>query len=343
MNATLKKILRYTLFIGISAFFIYLAFNETKPAELIEKLAVADLTWVLAAIAAGFISCVSRAIRWQIMAEPLGYKTSLATTYHGIMVGYMVNFAVPRGGEVARAAVVSRAEKIPLTTMIGTIVAERLVDLICMGIVLLLAIGLQFDVLKQVVDLLPAGSDPEKGGLSLIQIAGIVIAALGVLFFIFRKKIAKLAIYQKIVGFIRGFADGIRSLTKIKKPFWFIFHSIVIWVMYYLMVFLCFYALPQTSQLGISAGLTVLVMSTVAILLPAPGGMGTFHFFVSLSLTLYGITREDGVVYATIAHASQMIMFLVLGAISMILLLIQQRKQLAGETAAKNTAEINQQ
>jgi uncharacterized membrane protein YbhN (UPF0104 family) len=342
VNATLKKILRYTVFIGISAFFIYLAFNKTKPGELIEKIASGNLAWVFAAIAAGFISCISRAVRWQILAEPLGYKTSLATTYHGIMVGYMVNFAIPRGGEVARAAVVSRAEKIPMTTMVGTIVAERLVDLLCMGIVLLLAIGLQFDILKQVVDLLPT-SNPEKGGLSIMQTAGIVVAVLGILFFAFRKKIAKLAFYQKVLGFVKGFANGIRSLTKIKKPFWFIFHSVVIWVMYYLMVFLCFYALPQTSHLGISAGLTVLVMSTVAILLPAPGGMGTFHFFVSLSLTLYGITRDDGVVYATIAHASQMIMFLVLGAISMVALLIQQRKQLAGETAAKNTAEINQQ
>lgn len=340
VHPTLKKTLRYTIFVGISAAFIYMAFKGVKLDELIEKIRGAKLIWVAGAIVAGIMSCVSRAIRWQIMAEPLGYKTKFSTTFHGIMVGYLINFAIPRGGELARAAVVSRAEKIPLTTMIGTIVAERLVDLICMGIVFLLAIGLQFDTLMQAFDLFSANkTGEEKSGPSLLMIAGIGFAAAVLVFFIFRKKIQNLPFYKKIVEFIKGFADGIKSLLAIKKPILFIFHSLVIWVMYFLMVYLCFFSLDITQSLGWEAGLTVLIMSTIAILLPAPGGMGTFHYFVSLGLTLYGIKIDDGVVYATIAHASQMLMFIGFGSLSMILLLIEQRKQLAGETATKNTAE----
>lgn len=341
LHPTLKKVLRYTIFIGISAAFIYMAFKGVKMDELIEKIKGAKLIWVAAAIATGIISCVSRALRWQIMAEPLGYKTSFWTTFHGIMVGYMVNFAIPRGGEVARAAIVAKTEKIPLTTMIGTIVAERLVDLLCMGIVLLLAVGLQFETLQKAFDLFSASNTGgnKSGGLSLIQIAGIGFVVVAVLFFIFRKKIQALPLYKKVIEFIRGFADGIKSLLTIKKPIQFIFHSIVIWVMYYLMVYLCFFALDSTEHLGWEAGLTVLVMSTIAILLPAPGGMGTFHYFVALGLTLYGIENSDGVVYATIAHASQMMMFIGVGSASMITLLIMQRKQLAGETATTNTKQ----
>lgn len=346
MSSTLKNILRYTLFIAISAFFIYLAFKEVNPAKLIDDIKEAKLTWVLAAIAAGIISVISRSIRWQIMAEPLGYKTSFWNTFHGVMVGYMVNFAIPRGGEVARAGIVSKVEKIPLTTMIGTIVAERLVDLICMGIVLLLAIGLQFDTIMQAFELFSSNKQPTAGddgsGLSLIQIGLIGAAVVGVIFLIFRKKIQQLPLYTKVIEFIRGFGDGIKSLTKIKKPIQFIVHSIIIWLMFYLMVFLCFYALPSTENLGWEAGLTCLVMSTIAILLPAPGGLGTFHYFISLGLTLYGVNQDDGVVYATIAHASQMIMFIGVGAVSMILLLITQRKQLAGdELPIQDTAENN--
>jgi hypothetical protein len=343
VNSTLKKILRYTIFVAISAFFIYLAFGNVNPAKLIEDIKGADLIWVAAAIGAGIISVVSRAIRWQIMAEPLGYKTGFWNTFHGVMVGYMVNFAIPRGGEVARAGIMSKVEKIPLTTMIGTIVAERLIDLLFMGIVLLMAVGLQFDIIMQAFELFSSSKEggEDSGGIGLLPILAISMGVVGVLFLIFRKKIQQLPIYKKVLEFIKGFVDGIKSLLKIKKPIQFIFHSIVIWVMYYLMVYLCFYSLPSTQHLGWEAGLTCLVMSTIAILLPAPGGLGTFHYFVSLGLTLYGIKEADGIVYATIAHASQMIMFIGVGAISMILLLITQRKQLAGEVSTENTAENN--
>jgi hypothetical protein len=343
VHPTVKKVIRYTLFIGISAFFIYLAFKNVKFDKLVDDIKDSNLIWVAAAIGAGIISVISRAVRWQIMAEPLGYKTGFWNTFHGVMVGYMVNFAIPRGGEVARAGIMSRVEKIPLTTMIGTIVAERLVDLLCMGVVLLLAIGLQFETIMEAFDLFSANNKGgnEGGGLSLIQIGLIGMAIVGILFLVFRKKIQQLPIYKKILEFIKGFADGIKSLLKIKKPIQFIFHSIVIWLMYYLMVYLCFFSLPATQHLGWEAGLTCLVMSTIAILLPAPGGLGTFHYFISLGLTLYGIKQEDGVVYATIAHASQMIMFIGVGAVSLILLLITQRKQLAGEVSIQNTEENN--
>lgn len=345
MNPTLKKIIRYTLFIAISAFFIYLAFSNVKFDKLIDDIKGAKLIWVVAAIGAGIISVISRSMRWQIMADSLGYKTGFWNTFHGVMVGYMVNFAIPRGGEVARAGIVSKVEKIPLTTMIGTIVAERLIDLLCMGIVLLMAIGLQFDTIMQAFELFSSGKESganEGGGLGLIQIGLIGMAVVGVIFLVFRKKIQQLPLYKKVLEFIKGFADGIKSLLKIKKPIQFIIHSIIIWAMFYLMVYLCFFALPATENLGWEAGLTCLVMSTIAILLPAPGGLGTFHYFISLGLTLYGVNQDDGVVYATIAHASQMIMFIGVGAVSMILLLITQRKQLAGdELPIQDTAENN--
>jgi glycosyltransferase 2 family protein len=340
IHPVLKKTLSYTLFLGVGAFFIYLAFREFKIDEVKDAIANANLWWPLLAMVAGIVSCISRAMRWQIIAEPLGYKTQLSTTFYGIMVGYMVNFAIPRGGEVARAAIVSRTEKIPMPTMIGTIVAERLVDLLCMGIVLILAVFLQLDTLQKFLDVLPKNENEAGGGLSLIQIGLIGMAVVGVLFIIFRKKIQKLSLYKKVVDLIKSFVEGIRGLLKIKKPIQFIIHSIIIWIMYYLMVYVCFFSLEGTSHLGPEAGLTVLVLSTVAILLPAPGGTGPFHYFVPFGLLLYGIPRETiGGAYAIIAHASQMVMFIGIGALSYFALMYQQRKQLAGETATENTQQ----
>ena len=340
LHPTLKKVIRYTLFLGIGALFIYLAFSKIDRDETINAISKANLWWPLVAMLAGVLSCISRAVRWQIIAEPLGYKTRFWTTFHGIMVGYLVNFAIPRGGEVARAAVISQTEKIPLTKMIGTIVAERLVDLICMFIVLVLAIFLQLDTLKGFLDVLPKTEG--EGGINLKLIAVIVLAVVGIVYLIFRTRLQKLPLYQKAIDFIKGFVDGIKGLVKIKKPIAFIFHSIVIWVMYYLMVYVCFFSLEGTAHLGPEAGLTVLVLSTVAILIPAPGGTGTFHYFVPFGLLLYNIPIDPtGSAYAIIAHASQMIMFIVIGAISYFALMYQQRKQLIGEAATANTTETN--
>lgn len=339
IHPTLKKALSYTLFFAIGAFFIYLAFSKIDKDKTLDAISKANLMWPLVAMLAGIISCVSRAVRWRIIAEPLGYKTNFWTTFHGIMVGYLVNFAVPRGGEVARAAIVSKTERIPMPTMIGTIVAERLVDLICMAIVLVLAVFLQLDTLQQFLDILPK-TDKDAGGLSLMQIGLIGMAVAGIVFFIFRKKIQQLSLYKKVVDLIKSFIVGIRGLLKIKKPIQFIFHSIVIWVMYYLMVYVCFFSLEGTYHLGLEAGLTVLVLSTVAILIPAPGGTGTFHYFVPFGLLLYNIPIDPtGSAYAIIAHASQMVMFIGIGAISYFALMYQQRKQLAGETATGNTEQ----
>ena len=340
IHPTLKKILRYTIFLGVGAFFVYLAFGNMDKEKTLDAISKADLRWPILAMVAGLVSAISRAFRWQILAEPLGYKTRVSTAFHGIMVGYLVNFAIPRGGEVARAAIVSQTDKIPITKMIGTIVAERLIDLLFMGIVLLLAIFSQLETLKEFLDILP--KTDEKGGVSLIQIGLIGMAVFGVVFLIFRKKIQKLSIYKKVVDLIKGFLEGIKGLLKIKKPILFTVHSIIIWLMFYLMVYVCFFSFEGTSHLGPEAGLTVLVLSTVAVLIPAPGGIGTFHYFIPFGLILYGVTEEETrSAYAIVAHASQMIMFIGVGAISYFALLYQQRKQLAGEVSTENTAENN--
>lgn len=340
MKPTLKKIIRYTIFVAIGAFFVYLAFGKMDKEKTLDAISKADLTWPILAMVAGLISAISRAYRWQIIAEPLGYKTKVSTAFHGVMVGYLVNFAIPRGGEVARAAIVSQTEKIPLATMVGTIVAERLVDLICMFIVLVLAIVTQLDTLQEFLDILP--KTKEEGGISLVQIGLIGAGVFGLLFLIFRKKIQTLSIYKKVVDLFKGFVSGIKGLLKIKKPILFIVHSIIIWLMFYLMVYVCFFAFEGTSHLGPAAGLTVLVLSTVAVLIPAPGGIGTFHYFIPFGLMLYGVSEEETRnAYAIVAHASQMAMFIGVGAISYFALMYQQRKQLAGEVPTENTTEDN--
>jgi uncharacterized membrane protein YbhN (UPF0104 family) len=323
----MKKLLRYSVFVLIAAFFIFMAFREVKPAELWAKIQQANFVWIGLAWLAGMISNYSRAARWLIIAQPLGFKPRLSSSFHGVMVSYLVNFAIPRGGELTRAAMLSKSEKMPLGTVIGSVVAERVMDLIFMGLVVLLALGFQYDIITQFFA--ASGGNGTEGGNSsaLFMILGI-LGLLGILFLIYRNRFNHIALIRKVNELFNSFIEGIRGLTKITRPWAFLIHSIIIWLMYYLMVYFCFFCIPETSGLGMAAGLTVLVTSTLAVILPSPGGIGTFHFFVPIGLALYGIDPTDGLTYATIAHAAQMLMFIIFGTISLISMIVIQRKEL---------------
>ncbi len=323
----MKKVLRYLIFVLVGAGFIYLAFREVDPLDLWEKIKSANFLWIGLAWLAGMISNYSRAARWQIIVEPLGYKTKLSNSFHGVMVSYLVNFAIPRGGELTRAAMLSRVEKMPLPTVIGSVVAERVMDLLFMGLVILLALGVQFDIITGFFQ--SSGEAGEGGGSKLwLFIALGILAVLGIVFLLIRKRLNHIPLFKRINDLFDSFVEGIRGLARIRRPLGFLVHSIIIWVMYYLMVYFCFFCIPETSHLGMDAGLTVLVISTLAVVLPSPGGIGTFHYFVPLGLALYDIAPLDGKVYATVAHASQMLMFVVFGTISLISMILLQRKAL---------------
>ncbi|MBI1221938.1 MAG: flippase-like domain-containing protein [Bacteroidetes bacterium] len=325
----MKKVLRYLVFVLIGAFFIYMAFKEVKPAELWDKIKHANFMWIGLAILAGMISNYSRAARWLIIAEPLGYKPRLSTSFHGVMVSYLVNFAIPRGGEITRAAMVSKAAKMPIGTVIGSVVAERVTDLLCMGLVILLAMGVQYDTIMEFFSSSGGNStDAGDAGFPWMKLILGIVAGLGIVFLFVRKRLNHIPIFHRINDLFESFVEGVKGLARIKRPIPFILHSILIWIMYYLMVYFCFYCIPETSHLGLAAGLTVLVTSTLAVVLPSPGGIGTFHYFVPIALTLYGIDPEDGLSYATIAHASQMLMFIFFGTISLVSMLLLQRKSL---------------
>lgn len=325
----MKKILRYLIFIVIGGFFVYMAFRNVDPMKLWADVKSANFMWIGLAWLAGMISNLSRAIRWVIITEPLNYKPRLSSSFHGVMISYLVNFAIPRGGEITRAAVLSKTERMPLTTVIGSVVAERVMDVVFMGLIILLAFAVQFDVISGFFNSSAEGADADEGKSPLIWIALAVLFVLGAVFLVVRNKFNHIPFFKKVNELFNGFIEGIKGLTKIKKPWAFLFHSVIIWLMYYLMVYFCFFSIPQTSMLGAAAGLTVLVTSTLAVILPSPGGIGTFHFFVPIGLALYGIDPVDGLTYATIAHAAQMLMFILFGTVSLVAMIILQRKELS--------------
>jgi uncharacterized protein (TIRG00374 family) len=335
LKEKLLSALKYLLFIGMGVGLLYLAFRNQNMAKLMTDIRNAKLSWILLASVFGTLAHLSRAVRWKMLIDPLGYNPALKNTIYGVMIGYVVNYALPRVGEVTRCAIVNRTEKIPIDKLVGTVLTERIFDMFTFLLIVIGTFIYQYDILYGffVNEMYPLmGLTPEKVNMFLLFAGFVAFGGLIFLLFI-RKKIMHSVWYLKVANLLKGFMSGLKSITQLKSPGWFIFHTLFIWAMYFMMTFLCFFAIEATSDLGFDAGLTILVVGGLAVIIPAPGGLGSFHILIPLGLLLYGINKDDGLVFATIAHASQMLLIFLLGGISMIffqLFIIASRKKKPG-------------
>lgn len=300
--------------LGIGLF--YWTMRSVGLDNIIADIKKAHFSWVFLAIVCGILSHWSRAMRWKTLIEPLGFKVNSANSFHAVILGYLVNMAVPRLGEITRPMVLGKLENIPVNKLIGTVIAERVVDLVFTLLIGLAIFIIQFGVITTFFTSVFANSN---GGdfLKIGIIAALALASL-VLLIVLRKRIFALPFFTKFKDFFEGLLTGFRTVFTIKRKGHFLFHSIFIWVMYFGMPYCVLYALDGTAHLGVSAALTVLFFGTAAMIIPVPGGIGTFHTLVPAALLLYNIPNQVGTTYATLTHAIQVLVILVVGIISVI-------------------------
>jgi len=274
--------------------------------KLVTDFASANLFWILMVLVAFTISNISRAIRWNMMMKPLGYQPRLINSFLIVIIAYFINLFLPRAGEIARAGMISKYESIPVEKAMGTIVLGRLLDVLMLLLIVGFTFLLEFETLTNYFQEKMTGEE-EKG--SLFQnpiIIGLGVAGiLGVgLLFVFRKKLETTKLYQKIKKLLIGFGEGLQTIRKVDNVGLFIFHTVMIWLMYFAMPYLCFFAYAPTANLSPVAGLMVFVFGTFGIVIPSPGGMGTFHFFAMEALQIYGVAAADAFSFANILFFS---------------------------------------
>jgi uncharacterized membrane protein YbhN (UPF0104 family) len=301
--------------------FIFWMVYKDQDIERIKSILANDVNyfWIVVSLLLGLVSHLSRTIRWNLLIEPLGHKPRTLNTFLAVMVGYLMNLALPRMGEISKCGVLSRYEKISFTKLFGTVVLERLVDVLMLLFMLLLTVLTQFGQLLSFLD-----NNPEvKEKLDKVIYSPILIGA-GVLFLVIgwfaRHKIQKSLILKKVLGYAHHFAEGFRSIGKMKRKGAFIFHSVFIWFLYYVMTYCVFFAFGFTSHLMPLAGLTVFVLGSFGMVAPVQGGIGAWHFMVIQGLALYGVAKDDATVFALVAHGSSTILLIVVGLISMLIL-----------------------
>ncbi len=329
MSQQLKSALQYGIIGLTGAFFLYFVFKGTDWNDLLLKFEHTNYWWIAAGMTVSVFSHYIRAYRATMLYEVLDYNVKVRNSFYAVMIGYMMNYIIPRAGEVSRCAALTKTDDIPVNKSLGTVVTERIFDMVILLLMLVVVFLFQFDLLTSFIsNALQSGAPATASGPNIKLIALIILAAGAIGIYTLRKKLASHPLFVKIWTLLMGFAEGLLSIRKVKKPIVFIALSIAIWLCYVLMMYFCLFAMEATASLSFMDCLTVFVIGSIGMIIPAPGaGAGTYHFAVMQSLLLFGVAEADGIAYATIVHGVQMILLLAIGAVCSLLVLAQHKRK----------------
>lgn len=330
MKKKILGLLQYLLFLGLGIFLLWLTLRKSNWEEIKTDIFTANFIFLLPATFMLLISHLSRAVRWKILIEPLGYKPSLLNTFFAVMIGYWANLAVPRLGEVLKCTILSRYEKVPADKLVGTIVAERAFDVVSLIAVLTITIAIQYDLIGQYAgEQLRNLFENKAGNISYIKI----FTTLGILAFLvflvgfLLKRLAHISFVQKTRQLLKGIWQGLTSVRYIKNKGWFFFHTVLIWSLYLLSTYMGFFAMRDMSHYGIKAAFSALSFGSVGMIVPSPGGIGSYQYAVQQVLMLYGISAEKGLSLGMLIWFAQTGILIIFGTLSFILLPVFNRSK----------------
>lgn len=337
MKQRLSKLIQYILFLALGIAIIWWLFKDQEASTILEVVRNdVNYYWIGLSITLGILSHISRAARWQQLIAATGEKTGLNNTYWSVMIGYFVNLMVPRMGEVSKCGVLSKYEKIPFTKVIGTVVAERLFDLVMLMLISLAVLTLQFDLLSDFLS-----RELDFGQVQAILLSPIVwlfvVLTLVAIIVIYHYR-SSFRVFKQFEGLWLKFKDGLTSIRRVEKKAQFLAHTLFIWLMYFAMVYVCFFSLEATNHLTVETGLTILLTGSLGMLAPVQGGLGTWHAMVIATLALYNVDREMAGIFALVVHAAQNVMIIVTGIVGFVILPYVNRpsKETQSDSQAKN-------
>ncbi len=324
MRNSILTLIKYILPLLVAYLLLrYYVFREVSLAEMVAVFQQADYRWILVSGVFLLLAHFSRAYRWRLLLQPLGYQPGLVRMFLAVMIGYFANLLVPRLGEVTRCGVLQKMNKVPINIGIGTVVAERLFDVVMLLLLLCLNFLLEFTRLS---DFFIRFFEEKTRGFSTLSttfyvgISLLAVLLLGLAYGLYRKRerLWQVPLLARIRDFFWGMWEGLLSVQHMKQKGGFIFHSVFIWVCYYFASYALTFALPDATPLSMLAGLTILMMGSLGMAAPVQGGVGSYHLLVSSALMLYGWTQADGIILATFIWSSQTLLTMLIGGICFI-------------------------
>ena len=319
----MQKIIKYILFISVSSVLMYFAFKDQDLAEIFSKLKNIKYSWLLLSMSFGAIAIISRGIRWIYLIKALGYNSSIKNSVNSVAVGYLTNILMPRAGEISRCTSLQQVEKIPFDKLFGTIILERVIDFAILISLILTSFLYKYQEINSFFSEI-LGSSNESLLTNPILIFLIICS---LILYLLRNQIKKLKYYEKIKSLIIGVKEGFISLKNLDHKTPFIFHTILIWLMYLLMTYVCFFAIVETENLNIFDGVYILVIGGLGMVVPSQGGIGSYHLAVKIGLVGIGIATQPALLFAFAVHTAQTLMTIIFGIISSLLLLSHNKSK----------------
>lgn len=316
MNPRLKKIGLYTAFLGVAILLMWWLYkdvsweNELKPA-----LQAVHWGWVMVSFTFGYLATILRGFRWNIMLEPLGYHTTKWNGAHAVAFGYSMNYLIPRSGELARCTILNRVDRIPVNTLIGNVILERIVDMALLCCLIIAAFVLNTDAINQLF------AQMEPGKARLLGYA-LIIAIVGAIVFIalLKRLSAKSAFLAKIYAFVQGIVSGVSTIFKLKRQMAFWLYSLGIWISWLLMTYCSMLAIQATNFMTLRDTVFFMAAGSLGMIVPTPGGAGSFHGMSVLAFEALGYPGALGKIYALISWSIKTAFEILVGVIGFFVL-----------------------
>ena len=337
-------VLKYALLLSVSGALMVYAVRGQDLSRIGHYIATANYWWLAITLTLSVLGYFSRAYRWQMQLNASQTPAPYWSVYHAMMVGYLANIVLPRMGEVIRCSVLRRTSGVPVQVALGTVVTERVIDVLILLSLLASVLLLDFNTFWSFVNQQVLGGRYEALArnrtplLMAAVVGGVLLLMVGYALFRNLERLRQNAFFNKGVLFVKGLLAGVFSVLKLKKKGLFLLHTFFTWAVYYLMDYLAFFCFPETYNLDMRAGLAVLTFGAFGMAAPVAGGIGPFHVMVQGILLVYGVSKEAGIAYALVVHGAQTLLVVVMGGISFIAVaaadkgnMITEVEALAGE------------
>jgi uncharacterized protein (TIRG00374 family) len=309
--------LKFSLPLLLGLVLLFYAFKNIQLDDFLSKLDQTRYEWVIGSMLLSSLAYVSRAYRWQLLLRAADQKVSTFRLTLAVFVGYLANLAFPRLGEVVRCAVLKKTNQIPVSLSIGTVVTERIIDSLVLLFFLIIALLLEFDLIVTYFENIFSTYHIPLDGLLYAALTLLMIFSILVLVILRTHT----PLSQRTKKMASEVLKGILTIKSIQSKSLFLITTTVMWLTYFLMSYMIFFALEETSSLSLTAGFMLLVSGGIALALPVQGGIGTYHAMIAMMLGLYGIENTTGLFLATLLHSSQILSVVIFGGISLVITL----------------------
>lgn len=317
-----RKGLTYLVFFGIGLGLFWLAMQGVDDPEALKRDMRSAQWWgIVASFVMGYLAIVSRGLRWNLLLAPMGHHPAASRSVHAVAFSYFANAFVPRSGEVARCAALNQTDDIPVDQLLGTVITERVVDFVMLFGLVGFAL---FTNLDAFLALMEEAQLPATTTLGVAAVVG--LGGLAALWWLSRQH-DRTGLLGKIAGFLQGIGTGIRSVLAMDKRGLFLVHTVFIWVMYFLMSYVLFKAIPAVSSIGWTDAVLVMVAGGFGMVLPAPGGIGSYHWAVSLGFAAVGFVGDVGFAVANVVWLTQTAMIVLTGGLGYVMLFLHRMRR----------------